>query len=126
MEKCSGDKLQKANIKESLEMLAMFGSEGKGRTLVKNDKFGADFLHFQKGRGTEVHTHPGDHILYVTNGCGHLQFGKAFFVLSEGDCYFIPGSTPHKVWASSESEMSLISIANDHRAVDSEERSSLV
>lgn len=121
------NKLQKRNYKEK-EVAAwcqMHGSRGLGMPLVKHGLFGADILSFAPRASTEVHTHPGDHILFVVAGGGFLVFDGEFHNLAQGDCYFVPGAVPHQVGAA-EISLTLLSIANDHRPVDSAERLDIV
>lgn len=118
--------LQMANYKiPGLELLQMQNSQAMGIPLVLDKFFGADMLVFQPWETTETHTHEGDHILFVVSGSGILIFDGALNVIYEGDCYFVPGSVPHKVSASGET-LYLLSVANYHQPVDSQVRSALV
>lgn len=113
--------LQIKNYLNSTEWKAMFGSQALGLSLVKNNNFAADILHFQPNTQTILHTHPGNHILFVVDGSGWLFFDNAMHVLSVGDCYFVPGNIPHQV-GTDNTILYLLSIADDHRPVDSPER----
>lgn len=124
MQKVSS-KLQKRNYGEVGEWFSMHGSRGLGMPLVKNGNFGADILSFAPGDSTELHTHPGDHILFVVEGNGFLVFNGDLHNLIRGDCYFVPGAVPHQVGAT-KSPLTLLSIANDHRPVNSAERLKVV
>lgn len=118
-------KLQKQNCKEIDQWFNMYGSRGLGMPLVKNGHFGADILSFAPKTSTDLHTHPGDHILFVVEGSGFLVFDGESFDLAQWDCYFVPGAVPHKVGAM-ETPLMLLSIANDHRPVNSSERMKIV
>jgi quercetin dioxygenase-like cupin family protein len=100
---------------------SMFGSQGLGKPLVQSGKFAADFLSFDGYQETSLHTHPGDHILIIYAGCGTLIFDGEPFELMPGTCYFVPGSVPHKIKANCLG-LSLYSISNDHRPVNSANR----
>jgi len=113
--------LQIKNYKDDHEWLSMVGSQAKGLNLVKDNNFAADILRFNANEKTSLHTHPGDHILFVVEGDGWLKFGDDLYELTTGTCYFVPGSVPHQVIAGSVG-MFLLSIANDHRPVDSSKR----
>jgi quercetin dioxygenase-like cupin family protein len=117
--------LQKRNYQDGGDFVAMVASQGMGLPLVAVDKFGADILRFEPGHKTLMHTHPGDHILFVVKGAGFLIFDGEFYKLSAGDCYFVPGSVPHQVGATI-AELLLLSVANNHRPVDSKERLNVV
>lgn len=102
------------------EWLNMVNSEAVGLPLVKDGSFAADMLKFERGQRTSKHTHPGNHILFVVDGGGWLVYGDESHVLSRGTCYFVPGQIPHQVIA--DEYMFMLSIANDHRPVDSPSR----
>lgn len=104
-----------------VEWVPMVSSQALGLSLVKNGGFAADMLFFGPDKRTTLHTHPGNHILFVVKGSGRLFFDETSCALTEGTCYFVPGSIPHQVIANS-SDMFLLSIADDHRPVDSPER----
>ena len=120
MQKASS-KLQMRNYRDSGGFVAMVASQGKGKHLVLSDRFGADMLRFDPGHKTEIHTHPGDHILFVAQGNGFLVFDGTYHSLSVGDCYFVPGAVPHQVGAIADALL-LLSVANNHQPVDSKER----
>lgn len=103
----------------------MHGSQAHGIPLVKQDNFAADILHFLPGEKTSLHTHPGNHILFVVDGGGTLTYSYEHHPLVKGTCYLVPGSTPHRVSAD-ERGMYLLSIADTHRNVDSKERAEVI
>jgi quercetin dioxygenase-like cupin family protein len=112
--------LQIKNVHDIDQWLSMHGSTALGASLVKNGKFAADILAFDAGQKTEPHTHPGNHILFVVEGEGWLIFNGQHYILTPATCYFVPGLTVHQV--GSDSNMLLLSIADDHRPVDSAQR----
>jgi hypothetical protein len=103
----------------------MHGSQAHGLALVKHDNFAADMLHFLPNEKTSLHTHPGNHILFVVDGGGTLTYGNEEHPLIKGSCYLVPGTTDHRVSANNNG-MHLLSIADTHRSVDSIERSNVV
>ena len=115
--------LQIKNYQEALETewLPMHGSEAHGFPLVKHDNFAADILKFNPNEKTSLHIHPGNHILFVVEGGGHLVYGTDTKPLVKGTCYLVPGSTNHRVVADDRG-MFLLSIADNHRLVNSVER----
>jgi len=117
--------LQVRNYRDSGDFLTMVASQGMGKPLVADGRFGADMLRFEPGHKTTIHTHPGDHILFVAQGNGFLVFDGIRHSLSAGDCYFVPGAVPHQVGATTD-ELLLLSVANNHQPVDSEERLNVV
>ena len=113
--------MQIKNYLNESEWLPMVGSDALGTALVKNGGFAADMLHFRPNDKTILHTHPGNHILFVANGAGWLKIGGTKYWLNKGDCYFVPGEIPHQVGAN-ENHLFLLSVADDHRPVDSPDR----
>jgi quercetin dioxygenase-like cupin family protein len=103
------------------DYLSMFGSEASGLPLVKSGPFGADMLKFCSGQKTGIHTHEGDHILFVVEGQGWLLYGEDTIPLITGTCYFVPGNVRHQVGAEADG-MFLMSVGNFHQSVDSRSR----
>lgn len=103
----------------------MSASDGWGLPLVGEGKFAADLICFGPFGQTAAHTHPGAHILYVLAGDGVLNFCGKEYHLAQHDCYYVPGEAPHSVHAL-ESDLVLLSVANDHRPVDSTQRLEIV
>lgn len=117
--------LQIKNFQNCDDWLPMFGSEALGMNLVKSGNFAADMLRFKPQERTSLHTHPGNHILFVVEGDGCLVFDGQLYELTKNTCYFVPGSTPHQV-IGGDVGMFLMSIADSHRPVDSTERLTVV
>ncbi len=99
----------------------MVGSQAVGLPLVKQDGFAADMLHFEAWQQTSLHTHPGDHILFVVTGCGWLDYDVQAYSLREGECYYVPGAVPHRIRAA-DIGLNLLSVALQHQPVDSAAR----
>lgn len=99
----------------------MANSQGTGIPLVGRGSFAADLIRFAPGQGVGKHTHPGEHILIVVSGHGLLTCGDDFLSLVPGMIYHVPAGAPHALSAT-DAELTLISVANDHRPVDSPQR----
>lgn len=100
----------------------MVASRGTGRSLVSLGMFAADLIHFEAGTGVPSHIHEGAHILFCISGKGFVVVDGEAFAVEPGICYAIPESTPHAVYASKEISLTLVSVANNHRPVDSGSR----
>lgn len=98
-------------------------SDATGLPLLKSGPFGADLIRFPAGGKVGKHTHPGEHMLFVLSGGGRLEYQDTEVNLIPGLCYHVPSNVPHAIYATT--ELTLISVANDHRPVDSEERLSV-
>lgn len=101
--------------------LPMVGSQGQGLPLVKLGDFAADMLRFESQQQTSLHTHPGNHILFVVAGEGVLIFESDRYQLIPGCCYLVPGSIPHQIIAGI-SGLILLSVSDKHNPVDSPDR----
>jgi quercetin dioxygenase-like cupin family protein len=101
-------------------LLPMCNSDGTGTPLVKEAKFGADVIRFGPRQGVGNHVHEGAHILFVIKGEGWVDYEGMEHRLEPGLCYFVPGLTQHAIRA--DTELVLIAVGNDHRALDSVER----
>jgi quercetin dioxygenase-like cupin family protein len=95
--------------------------------------FGADLIRFEAGKGVQMHTHVGAHILLVTKGQGTLIYGTRHGAdgpayehhpMFPGMIYLIPSGVPHAIEA--ETELVIIAIGNDHRPAGSPERLEVV
>lgn len=102
----------------------MAHSDALGARLVKDGAFGADLIKFPRGGRVGMHTHPGAHILIVMSGFGWVTVSGERHWLRAGVCYLIPSNEPHAIDA--DTDLSILSIANDHRDVASSERLDVV
>lgn len=115
--------MQFANFLEDVKSFeSMHNSDAGGRSLLKHGSFAADLIRFPPGGKVELHTHPGNHMLFCVSGKGQVQYEDKFFELSQGMCYLIEGAVPHAVFAAPNEQLTLIAIADDHRHVSSTDR----
>lgn len=109
--------------------IQMRHSDGTARPLVVDEsstnKFGADIIRFDAGKGVGLHTHVGAHILMVTKGTGVLTYGNGEkHEMFPGMIYLVPSNMPHAIDATT--ELVLVAVGNDHKPADSEERLEVV
>ena len=97
-------------------------SDASGKNLLKQGPFAADLIRFPPGGKVELHTHPGNHMLFCIDGKGLVQYGDQFHELHPGVCYLIEGMVPHAVFADDSSQLTLIAIADEHYDVSSSSR----
>jgi quercetin dioxygenase-like cupin family protein len=100
----------------------MCNSDATGLPLLKAGPFAADLIRFPAGGKVDLHTHPGNHMLFCVDGSGTVQYGDKLYELSPGVCYLIEGQTAHAVFANNDSQLTLIAIADEHREVNSTTR----
>lgn len=98
----------------------MAKSQGTALPLLKSGDFGADLIRFAPGEGVAEHTHPGDHILVCISGEGWVDYDGEPTRLEPGVCYYVPGAVRHAI--RSESELTLLSVANAHIDAGSPQR----
>lgn len=113
---------------EGMLPIQMKNSDGSALPLLVDDssenKFGADIIRFEAGKGVGLHTHEGAHILMVTKGKGTLVYNEERHPMFEGMVYLVPSNIPHAIEA--ETELVLIAVGNDHKPADSKERLEIV
>lgn len=102
----------------------MHASDATAERLLKHGPLGADLIRFPAGGRVPTHTHPGAHMLFVLSGDGWVDCGKESVRLNPGVCYLVPAEAAHGIRA--ETELTLISVANDHRDAGSQERLNVV
>ena len=112
------------NVPTGPRPIQMCSSDGTGSPLVKIGTFGADVIRFDAGKGVTNHTHEGAHILFVIKGSGFVEYDGVDHALEPGVCYLVPSMVDHAIKATT--ELVLIAVGNDHRALDSEDRLELV
>lgn len=104
----------------------MAKSDGTALRLLKLGVFAADLIRFAPGKRVATHTHPGNHILVVVSGRGWLTYDGERVALTDGLIYLVPGRVPHAIDAAEDSELTLISIADDHRDAGADDRLEVV
>lgn len=75
---------------------------------------GADFIRMQPGSSFPLHTHDGDHELYVIHGNGLVFIDSMNVRVHEGHLIHIPAEYPHQVWVPGEATSPFIFIAMGH------------
>jgi quercetin dioxygenase-like cupin family protein len=75
------------------------GRVGAAGLTVAGEEIGADLIEMQPGAAFALHTHPGDHVLYVLGGVGVVHIGGVDYPVRTGDSIFIPAEKPHGVRA---------------------------
>ena len=102
------------------------GLSGAGAVLDSGDPVGVDSIAMQPGSAFALHTHPGAHILVITEGEGIISVDGTDHVIREGDSVFVPALYPHAVRASDSLGVSFLAFGIPHRPVSALDRMSLV
>jgi quercetin dioxygenase-like cupin family protein len=121
------------------EWVALYDDEGnrlegiRGRIGVSamtlgGQEIGIDFMEMQPGSAFPLHTHQGDHILYVVSGRGLAQVGGRDHPLETGDTIFVPAEHPHsfKTYADSITPFQILAVGHPHKHLSATDRMHLV
>jgi quercetin dioxygenase-like cupin family protein len=73
------------------------GRVGAAATAADGHEIGVDLIEMQPGTAFPLHTHPGDHVLYVQSGAGCVHVDGTDHRVKPGDTIFIPAEYPHGV-----------------------------
>jgi mannose-6-phosphate isomerase-like protein (cupin superfamily) len=85
---------------------------------------GCDFIRMYPGSRFPLHTHDGDHELYIIKGVGFVHINGEDICVTEGHIVHIPAEYPHGVWVGEEAGEPLIfaSTGHPHHHVDDIDR----
>jgi glyoxylate utilization-related uncharacterized protein len=91
-------------------------------------EIGVDFIEMQPGAEFALHTHQGEHILFVVKGNGCVHIDGVDQRVKEGDTIFIPAEYPHGVKTVSDYEapFQFLAFGCPHMSLDSTDRMHLV
>ena len=95
----------------------LHGIEGKQGVRGRKDDgsyIGADFIRMQAGAAFPLHTHGGDHELYVIDGTGFVHIDGKDILVTAGDMIHIPAEYTHNVWVPDHALAPLIFVAAGH------------
>ena len=95
---------------------------------IFNMEIGLDLMQMQPGSSFPLHTHSGDHVIYVISGRGFVQVGDKNNPVKEGDSVFIPAELSHGFNACSDAKepMLFVAVGHPHRNLSSTQRMRLV
>jgi mannose-6-phosphate isomerase-like protein (cupin superfamily) len=86
---------------------------------------GCDFIWLDPESGFPMHTHAGDHVLYVIRGAGFVHIDGRDIGAGMGDLIHIPAEYPHRVFTSG-SALLIAAFGHPHKAIDSKDRMDFV
>lgn len=88
---------------------------------------GVDLIEMQPGSSFALHTHSGQHILFVVEGEGVVSVNGRDHPLRVGDSVFVPANCPHGVGAGNTpgQPFQLLSFGYPHKNVDAHDRMQL-
>jgi quercetin dioxygenase-like cupin family protein len=100
------------------------GRTGATAHTAEEIEIGADVIEMQPGSAFPLHTHPGQHILYVIDGEGFVHIDGEDHAVKAGDTIFIPAEYAHGVrtMALAAGPLLLLSVGYPHQHIGSRER----
>ena len=104
------------------------GRAGVTAPTLENVEIGADLIEMQPGSSFPLHTHPGEHILYVIHGRGFVHVDGIDHAIKEGDTIFVPAEYAHGVKTSeaSTSPFLLLAFGYPHKHIGALDRMRIV
>jgi quercetin dioxygenase-like cupin family protein len=104
------------------------GKRGVAAASAGGPEFGIDLIEMAPGAAFPLHTHDGDHILYVVEGRGVVHVDGVDHLARPGDTIFISARYPHGVRAHSARSERLVFLAvgYPYRPVGATDRMKLV
>jgi quercetin dioxygenase-like cupin family protein len=104
------------------------GKRGVAAPSATGREFGIDLIRMSPGAAFPLHTHAGDHILYVMEGEGRVHIDGVDHPVTPGDTIFIPARYPHGVKANAEQvgDLLFLAVGYPHRHVEAPDRMTLV
>jgi quercetin dioxygenase-like cupin family protein len=104
------------------------GRVGAAGMTLGQVELGADLIEMQPGSAFPLHTHEGDHLLYVVSGHGFVHIDGVDQPVTEGDTIFVPAEYPHGVLSDAEATdvFRLLAVGHPHKHVGARDRMHMV
>jgi quercetin dioxygenase-like cupin family protein len=105
-------------------LVGIRGRIGAVGLTLENIELGADLIEMDAGSAFPLHTHPGDHMLYVIRGRGLVHVDGRDYPVVSGDSIFVPADYPHgvKTYADSVESFCFLAVGHPHKHLSSPER----
>jgi quercetin dioxygenase-like cupin family protein len=111
------------------ELPGIRGRKGVKAIRVNGEELGVDLIEMDVGSAFPLHTHPGDHILFVLEGQGGVVINGEFHRVVKNDSIFIAAEYPHGVRGPVQPEdapFRFLAVGIPHMELDSRDRMKLV
>src|ERR1700688_896647 len=99
------------------EAAMLWGIRGKtGATEIGSDgvEIGADLIEMLPGSAFPLHTHPGDHILYIISGKGTITIDGIARHVEAGHTVYVAGNSAHNVATYKDANESFVLLVVGH------------
>jgi len=97
------------------------GKRGVRAQKADGSYIGCDFIRMQPGSAFPMHTHEGDHVLYIVYGEGFVHIDGRDIAVRADHVIHIPAECPHRVWCAERSLM-FAATGHPHIHVDAHDR----
>lgn len=104
------------------------GRAGVALPTMEGVELGADLIEMEPGSSFPLHTHAGEHILYVVKGEGYVHVDGIDHAVQEGDTIFVPAEYVHgvKTRENSACPLLLLAVGYPHKPIDAHDRMRVV
>jgi len=106
------------------QMEGIRGRAGVAALTLEGRVIGSDLIEMQPDHAFPLHSHAGQHILYVVRGTGVIHMDGVDHPIREGDTIFVPAEYPHgvKTPKGAPGPLVLLAIGYPHRRIDAQDR----
>jgi len=113
---------------EGRKLEGIRGRAGAAAVTEAGIEFGADLIEMQPGSEFPLHTHAGDHLLYIIGGPGIVHVDGVDHRVVEGDTVYVPAEYPHAVRtiATSPRALVVLAVGHPHKHVSAHDRMHVV
>ena len=104
------------------------GRMGAAGLTLNGNEIGVDLIEMKPGAAFPLHSHPGDHILFVISGSGIVHIDGIDYAIDTEDSIFIPAEYPHGVrfdGCSSSSVFQFLAFGYPHKHLSAKDRMKL-
>jgi quercetin dioxygenase-like cupin family protein len=104
------------------------GKLGVAAPNAEGKELGIDLIEMEPGAAFPLHTHEGDHILYILAGRGYVHVDGVDHPARPGDTLFIPAAYPHgvKTDPTYRGRFVFLAIGYPHRHLEATDRMAIV
>lgn len=104
------------------------GSVGVSAQGISGHEIGLDLMEMQPGSFFPLHTHTGDHIIYIISGRGWVKVGEKNNPVQGGDSVFMPAELSHgfNTYLDATKPLIFVAVGHPHKHLSSTHRMKLV
>lgn len=104
------------------------GKRGVAAQGAEGHPLGIDLIEMEPGAAFPLHTHEGDHILYILAGHGYVHVDGVDHPAAAGDTVFIPAAYAHGVKTDphARERFQFLAVGYPHRHLEASDRMALV